>query len=60
MSTRWSYLVVEVKTSLMGSFKIDALQEELDKHGRAGWELVNIVHATPTVSSPTLIFKKES
>ena len=45
---------------VLGSFKIDALQEELDKHGRAGWELVNIVHATPTVSSPTLIFKKES
>ena len=60
MSKRWSYLVVEVKTSLMGSFKLEQLQEELDKHGRAGWELVNIVHATPTLSSPTLIFKKEA
>ena len=59
MSKRWNYLVVEVKTSMMGSFKLEALQEELDKQGRAGWELVNIVHATPTVSSPTLIFKKE-
>ena len=38
----------------------NALQEELDKHGRAGWELVNIVHAFPTVSSPTMIFKKEA
>ena len=60
MSKRWSYLVVEVKTSLLGSFKLELLQEELDRHGRAGWELVNIVHATPTVSSPTLIFKKEA
>ncbi len=60
MSKRWSYLVVEVKTSLMGSFKLEQLQEELDKHGRAGWELVNIVHATPTVSSPTLVFKKDA
>lgn len=59
MSKRWTYLVIQVKTTLMGSFKHDELQEELDKHGRLGWELVNVVHAYPTVSSPTLIFKKE-
>lgn len=58
MNTRWSYLVVEVKTGLMGGFKPEAMQEELDKHGRAGWELVNVIHATPNLSSPTLIFKK--
>lgn len=58
MSTRWTYLVVEVKTGLMGGFKQDALKDELDKHGKQGWELVNILHAYPTVSSPTLIFKK--
>jgi len=56
----WKYLVVETKTGLMGGFKQETLQEELDKQGRAGWELVNIVHATPTISSPTLIFKKEA
>ena len=60
MSRNWKYLVVEVKTGLMGGIKLEALQEELDKHGRAGWELVNVVHATPTVSSPTLVFKKEA
>ena len=60
MSNSWKYLVVEVKTGLMDGFKLEALQEELDKHGRAGWELVNVVHATPTVSSPTLVFKKEA
>ena len=58
MSTQWKYLVVGLKTTLMGSFKTEALQEELDKQGRLGWELVNVVHATPTVSTPTLIFKK--
>lgn len=58
MNTQWKYLVVELKTTLMGSFKTEALQEELDKQGRLGWELVNVVHATPTVSTPTLIFKK--
>ena len=60
MSRNWKYLVVEVKTGLMGGFKLETLQEELDKQGRNGWELVNVVHATPTVSSPTLIFKKEA
>ncbi|MBS0228899.1 MAG: DUF4177 domain-containing protein [Proteobacteria bacterium] len=60
MSKKWNYLVIEVKTGLMGGFKHEALQEELDKQGRNGWELVNVIHATPTVSSPTLIFKKEA
>ena len=60
MSKTWQYLVVNVETGLMGGFKLEALQEELDKQGRNGWELVNVVHATPTVSSPTLIFKKEA
>ena len=59
MSKQWKYLVVEVKTGLMGSFKKESLQEELDRQGKLGWELVNVVHATPTISSPTLVFKKE-
>ena len=59
MSKRWTYLVVELKTTMMGGFKSDALRDELEKHGKLGWELVNVVHAFPTVSSPTLIFKKE-
>ena len=58
MSTQWKYLVVGLKTTLMGSFKAETLQEELDKQGRLGWELVNVVHATPTISTPTLVFKK--
>lgn len=60
MSKQWKYLVIQPKTTLMGSFKHEVLQEELDKQGRLGWELVNVVHAMPTVSSPTLIFKKEA
>lgn len=59
MSKQWKYLVVEVKTGMMGGFKMEALQEELDKHGKLGWELVNVVHATPNITSPTLVFKKE-
>lgn len=60
MNKKWNYLVIELKTGLMGGFKLETLQEELDRQGRSGWELVNVVHATPTVSSPTLIFKKEA
>lgn len=58
MNKQWKYLVIEAKTGMWGSFKAETLQEELDKQGRLGWELVNVVHATPTLSSPTLIFKK--
>ncbi|MCW4454905.1 DUF4177 domain-containing protein [Flavobacterium sp. MXW15] len=60
MNKQWKYLVIEAKTGIWGSFKAETLQEELDKHGRLGWELVNVVHATPTLSSPTLIFKKSA
>ena len=60
MTKQWKYLVVKLETSLMGGFKMETLQEELDTQGRLGWELVNVVHATPTVSSPTLVFKKEA
>jgi len=56
---QWKYLVVEVPTGFMGGFKHEALQEELDKQGRLGWELVNVIHATPTLPTPTLVFKKE-
>ena len=58
MNKKWNYLVIELKTGLMGGFKLETLQEELDRQGRSGWELVNVVHATPTISTPTLVFKK--
>ncbi len=60
MSKQWKYLVVKVKTGMLGDFKAEAMQEELDRQGRLGWELVNVVHATPSISSPTLVFKKEA
>ena len=60
MTKQWKYLVVKLETSLMGGFKMETLQEELDTPGRAGWELVNVVHSMPGYSSPTLLFKKEA
>jgi len=58
MSTQWKYLVVQIKTSLLGSYRSEQLQEELDRRGREGWELVNIIHAMPSLPSPTLVFKR--
>ncbi|TKR33741.1 DUF4177 domain-containing protein [Luteimonas gilva] len=57
MSRRWKYLTVEVSASWTGALKPQKMQEELDKHGAQGWELVNIVVSTghPAV----LVFKKE-
>lgn len=59
MSTerRWSYLAVEVATSLMGGLKTNLLQEELTRHGNLGWELVNVIVATP-VKPVVLVFKR--
>ena len=31
MSTQWKYLVVKVKTGMLGDFKMETLQEELDR-----------------------------
>lgn len=61
MSIRWQYLTVEVPSSIWGSPKRDALQEELDKRGREGWELVGIIPSSPhSGSKPLMIFKKGS
>jgi len=57
MSDRWNYQVVEVKPTLLGGHKAETLQEELNRQGRLGWELVNIV--VPTVASAALlVFKR--
>ncbi|HET6396455.1 MAG TPA: DUF4177 domain-containing protein [Pseudoxanthomonas sp.] len=59
MSNRWQYLTAEVPTSVWGSPKPDELQQELDRRGREGWELVGILPTSPnTIAKPLLIFKK--
>lgn len=59
MSKRWNYLVVEIKPSMWGTYKPETLQEELNKHGKQGWELVNITMPTP-LATGLLTFKKEA
>lgn len=46
MSDRWQYQVVEFKPAMLGSIKRDEVQDELDKLGAQGWELVSM---TPTM-----------
>ena len=55
-SKRWQYPVIEVKSAVMGGFKTEKLQEELNRAGAQGWELVNIAFA---VIPPVIVFKRE-
>ena len=54
--SNWSYTVVELKPDLLGRLKPEAVEELLAKHGRIGWELVNVVYAFGTTG--LAFFKK--
>ncbi|MBD8636320.1 DUF4177 domain-containing protein [Stenotrophomonas sp. 169] len=58
MSKRWTYQTIEIKPGLMGGFKVDEVQTELNRQGQLGWELVNIVFAP--LNPMILVFKKEA
>mgnify|MGYP000930961250 CR=1 FL=1 len=61
MSKRWSYLTVEIKhrSAVLGIWKTKEVQDELNRHGQLGWELINII--VPTSTSPAMaVFKRES
>lgn len=58
MSQRWIYQVVEIKPGLLGGIKRDRIQEELNRHGMQGWELVNLAMVGP-LSPAIAVFKKE-
>ena len=57
MSQRWTYQVIEFKPGLMGGFKRDNIQEELNRQGMQGWELVNISMLGP-LAPAFAVFKK--
>ena len=59
MSKRWDHKVVEITTTLFNSKLTEKIQEELDRHGRQGWELVAVSH-TNALDSVRLYLKKES
>lgn len=58
MSKRWQYQVVEVKPGMMGGVKTERIQEELNRAGVQGWELVNIAFSSPWTPA-ILVFKRE-
>jgi len=58
VSTRWSHKIVEVPFSLFGSKLSEKIQQELDKLGAQGWELV-AVNQTSAADVVRLYFKKE-
>ncbi len=59
MSNQWQYLTIEVKPNLLGGLKAESVQPVLEKQGRMGWELVNIVTHAPGWPA-LLVFKREA
>jgi hypothetical protein len=43
MSTRWQHKVVEIPIKMFGGKTLQHAQEELDKLGAQGWELVTVL-----------------
>ncbi len=57
MSTRWSYKVIELKPKLFAGSLGSRAQQELDKLGPQGWELVSALQASP-IDTLRLFLKK--
>ncbi|MDC0744865.1 hypothetical protein [Polyangium mundeleinium] len=57
MSSRWSHQLIEWKPSLMGHFKPEAMQEDLHRQGKLGWERVPIIVPAP-IAPAMMVFKK--
>lgn len=57
MSQRWSYKVVEFPIRLFAGKLGDRVQQELDRLGPQGWELVSVVQ-TSAVDALRLYLKK--
>ena len=53
ITERWAYQVIEVKPACL-TVKTEALQENLNQMGQAGWELVSVFHTLML----TLYFKR--
>jgi hypothetical protein len=53
---RWDYKTVDIKPGFLG-MKMDEVQNELDKHGKQGWELVSVAPLAARASL-VLFFKR--
>ena len=43
----WTYQVLEIVPRMLGPAVSERLQEELDRLGAQGWELVSVMPVTP-------------
>ncbi len=59
MNPRWRYQVVELKEAMTmwGGSKPEVIQEELNKQGNLGWELVTVI--SHPMKPVVLYFKRE-
>lgn len=58
MNNRWKYQVTLVKAGWVGCVGQRKLQEELERQGSLGWELVQILRSQGTWGSAQLVFKR--
>lgn len=58
MSKRWTYQVIEIKPKLLSGLDAETLQNELNRLGAQGWELVNVIVPAP-MAAVQAVFKKE-
>lgn len=56
VNDRWSYMVLDVKPSFLGSTR-DAAQERLSQLGQQGWELVSAIQ--PQRFAPVQLYLKK-
>lgn len=56
MSNRWQHKIVAVAYKLFND-QTERVQQELDKHGQQGWELVTAIQSS-TTHEIRLFFKK--
>lgn len=59
MSKRWTYQVIEVKLQMFGKPITERAQEELNRVGQLGWELVSAVQSE-AMDSIRLFLQKEA
>ena len=59
MSERWSYKVLELELKLFGSSMSSRLEDELNRLGKQGWELVSMVQAS-SIEPIRCVLKKEN
>lgn len=57
MNDRWQYKIVEIPYRMFSAKQSERAQEQLDRHGQMGWELVSTVQTTSF--EPIRLFMKK-